>query len=509
MDKLKYGGHIKIYADNQLISDVENTVTHYFEELVANLGIEVVYNMSSPIQAGRSFAHVFNPTMSTSATYGRTFKDNKEMMVTVYLLNLSAAEKAALTNNSYVLPIYDSQGKLDDSKVVGFANCFFTADTPKRGYVEPLSGSSLVNFRIHGMKFKWEPGVLSGTYNCIAVGTYACSPTAEENERFYGTSLYRALEIENPADTENQPTGYFFPAGVHTEDNSVVITADNEILLGNSDNYTEARRVLNLTTGEITNLETSDSRYGIKLLDGGATSKTFGVVGKWFWYSSYNSSYNYNTTNYKEITEGEKFTSYSSVSGVGLFEYNNYIYCLYVTSSTYTKIQTAQLRAYTKAGMVYTSSKNINMADIHLPEAFNGNCYSPMFAIRNFGNNYLVHRFNGGLKSFAFECSNLLDLEDSIVRVIPALDCNSIIRLNGKIVGFTNSSVTYDRYIAGGNITYPTKVGGSVSVNHSSMKMTVEPYGFGNLYSFHVFEQDQQIPEGQGIHLEYYYTFEQ
>lgn len=511
MEKLKYGGHIKVFADDKLISEIDNTVTKYFEELVATVGIETVFNFSSPIQAGRNFAHILNPTLDNTTNTGRTFNANMSYMVTVYLLNLSTAEKAALTNESYVLPIYDSEGKLDDSKVVGFANCFFTADTPKRGYVEPLKDSSLVNFRLHGMRFNWQPGVLSGTYNCIAVGNYACNPAAADSERFYGTSIYRALEIENPADTENQPTGYYFPAGVHTENNSVVITADDEILLGNSDDFTKARRVLNISTGAITNLEASDSRYGITLLDGAASARTFGVVGKWFWYSVYNSSTNNNITYYKEITSGEKFESYSSLTNtLGLFEYNTYIYGLYISSSTVRdNIRNGILRAYTKAGMAYTSSQNKNMSAIHLPASFDGNCYSPMFAIRNFGNNYLVHRFYPSGKSFAFECSNLLDLEGSIVRVIPALDCNHIIRLNGKIVGFTNAVNSPDTKLNAGKTVYPTKVGGSVAVENKSMKMTVEPYGFGNLYSFHVFEQDQQIPEGQGIHLEYYYTFEQ
>jgi hypothetical protein len=32
---------------------------------------------------------------------------------------------------------------------------------------------------------------------------------------------------------------------------------------------------------------------------------------------------------------------------------------------------------------------------------------------------------------------------------------------------------------------------------------------YGNLFSFHTYEEDQQIPAGQALKLEYYYTFEQ
>lgn len=161
------GGVILVETESgKTLNHIKNQVTILLEELLAAWGLGSFYSGNSCIEAGQDF--VFSPISNSSGI--PNFYYNKDALITVYLLNLSAEERAALSKNSTILPVYDSTFEIDPNKIVGFATATYSATEAKQGYLIPLTGTTLANVRRHGLKFQWDTGVLSGTYNAIAIG---------------------------------------------------------------------------------------------------------------------------------------------------------------------------------------------------------------------------------------------------------------------------------------------------------------------------------------------------
>ena len=479
------GGVILVETESgRELAKVKNTVTNLLEEYVAAQSLGFMYAGNSAIEAGENF--VFSPIAHDN--YGLTFYPNADSLITVYLLNLSEAEKAALNKSSNILPVYDGEFNIDSSKIVGYATATYTAKEPKQGYLIPTTGTTLANPRCHGLKFQWDTGVLSGTYNAIAIGFNVTKYP------YSGVSIYRGLETNNKVLGENASDGYMIKPGIKSSDGSIVITGENEILLGDSSATQYGRKILNLVTGEVTFLASDDIRYGFPLVKAYFPQL---CTGNYFVYSDGSSLY--------QLDLSTKSKS-KIATGYDCFIYNGYVYSRYNTT-TY--------RAYALNTLTYASSKNLTIANMNFPPAFLESKNSYAYGISNIGDNYLLtYRYNYGTNDsmsypymMALICSNPSDIAGSIIEIVPYLNTFNGSVIAGKKVFFNyifpHSAIYQNNYY------YRNSAGtGSINFKKNGVKMTTEGL-YGNLLSFKTFDTDQQIPTGEGLKLTYYYTFEQ
>jgi len=481
------GGVILVETESgKTLNHVKNQVTVLLEEYLAAWALGAMYSGCSAMEAGQNF--VFSPIGFTNGSHD--YYSNADGSITAYLLNLSAEERAALSKNSNLLPIYNSSFEIDSNKLVGFATATYTATEAKQGYLIPTTGTTLANPRRHGLKFQWDTGVLSGTYNCIAIGFNVTHRPCN------GVSIYRGLESNNQILGESEPKGYMIKPGIKNADGSVVITGENEVLLGDSSANQKGRKVLNLVTGEVTLLSSDDIRYDFPLVNGWFPQL---CTGNYFVYSTgIGSLYKIDLSTKTQSTIN---------TGYDCFIYNGYLYSRYNTT-TY--------RAYTLDTLTYTSSKNLTIANMHFPSSFLESKNNYIFGISNIGENYLVvYRFNnygtsvtvGQDYMMALICSNPSDIEGSIIEILPYMNT-----FNGAVVA--GKKVFFDYYFphSDSNINdamYMNAAGtSSKTIYKNGLKMTTEGL-YGNLLSFKTFDTDQEIPTGEGLKLTYYYTFEQ
>ena len=489
MNSMKMRGHIRVLTEKdgveKVLFDVENAVTELFEEAVASYGLDGLYSYMSCIQGGQNFLFGNGPV--NDSNYTMNYATNKNSQLTVYFLNLPDAEKAALSKKSNVLPLYTSDCVIDDSKIVGYATCNYTSTAAKEGYLTAYSGVNLVNPRRHTLKFKWNVGVMNGTYNAIAVGLNIL-----ENKG-YGLFICRGLETMNVALGEVVCGGYFLRNGIKTAD--YTITEDNEILLGGADNNSVARNVLNLATGEITILSTTDHRYGLPLVASGSAQL---VVGDYFVYQNNGANSFYRRPISSEFSSTATSTL-SSLQGSknSLFLYNGYLYIQKNASTFY---------AYNPTTFSAVSSQHIAIANCNLPTdmqtTFTTNNTSAYAAIIQVGENYLVQDAKNG---FGIICSNPTDVLGSMIKVVPRSFYYNSCVINGTVYYFYTGGGKF----FGGKTTaiYPTASGTVIGAKNGLG--IVKENLTGNLLSFATFDTPQAVSTTEATCLEYYYTFEQ
>jgi hypothetical protein len=486
MNSLKLKGKIRVSTDSGILSDVENTVTGLFEDLVAAGTVDHLFVGSQPIELGRMYIAHNTPSLNTS---NASFTVSPYSLFTVYLLNLSQAERAALKKTSHLLPIYDGSFEIDESKVVGYANAYPVV-SGKKGYTQPLETDFLVNYRRHGLMFKWDADTISGTYNTIAVGMNVMN-----SNRFAGICMFMGLESNNQAIGEAAPSGYILRPGVKTADGSLVLTADNEILLGGSDSTQTARKVFNLTTGVITLLEATDPRYDFPLYPSRFPQIVCGdylVVEK-----SQGNIYRLNLKTKEETSIGQ---------GFGCFMYNGMLYIRY---------NATVFRAYNPETFALDTSKNISVSDMGFPAEFLENVSNYYMRVTNISDKFLVsfgRSFTtSGMDSFndtqkAIICTDIMNVSGSIVDIVPNVNTGCCAEIAGVYYFFNNFIPNPFTYRS--TYRFPDGAGSYKDFRQEGAKVCRSGM-YGNLFSFHTYDKDQEIPQGKDLKLEYYYTFEQ
>ena len=480
VDFVKFKGKIKVLQGGKTKSDVENQVTELWEEVVATAAFDYLYVGSSAIEAGHSF--LLSPIVVNTQGYA-DYSSYQNYLITVYLLNLTTEEKAALSKKSNLLPVYASDFTIDPSKIVAYATATYTAENEKQGVVGALSGVNLGNHRRHGLKFTWSAGSISGEYNTIAVGFNVM------NDPYNGCAVFRGVEINNVALGEVAPGGYMACPNIKSADGSIVITKENEILIGGSDKNNFARNVYNLVTGEITPLESSDYRYDFPL---GLAVKPQMVVNGNFLLVDSSTLYRVDVT--------EKSRRVLASTGYDCFVYNGYLYSRYSTTL---------YKAYSLTDFSAVSSADLTIANMNFPAEFLAGETYFIQTISPLGDNFLVsYRYDytssrtGTIMTAAraLVCSNPEDIQGSIIEILPFVNSSHGEIINNTRYFFThfipNSSASKSHY----------KVLGTVYLK-KGFKYTADGM-FGNLLSYHTYANNQIIDTTQNFELEYYYTFE-
>ncbi len=475
----KFKGHIKVMSDDRVLFDGENTITTLFEELVMSGSVDSLFCNASAIEAGQNF--IESKAGFFSGSYFGYI--NNQYLLTVYLLNLSEAEKNALSSDSHILPVFDGTYNIDNTKLVGYATATFTPAAAKEGKLTNISGINVINPKRHTQAWKWDAGVLNGSYNCIAIGANVIT------DRFAGFKINRGLDINNVVLGDTAASGYFLRPGVKTADNSIIYTTDSEILLGNASSLTNARRVLNLQTGEETILETTDPRYNFPLC---LATECQLINGN-------NLIYNRNNTLYRRDLTTKVETSIVS-STYGGFIHNGYLYGVY---------NTTDIRAYNLSTFAYTSSQNLNLSSINLPAEFN-TVGSNGLKISNVGSDFIISIGNTTITNLdntkqSIICSDITNISGSIIDVIPQMACaNGYIIANKKMFFM---GICPSIYTLSGQYTYKDSSGSTKTIAKTGTKYTTAGM-YGNLLSFKVFEESQTVSASEGLTVEYYYSTE-
>ena len=196
-------------------------------------------------------------------------------------------------------------------------------------------------------------------------------------------------------------------------------------------------------------------------------------------------------------------------TGLGGFLYNGFYYVR--ADYDYTYFKKYNISTWSSV------SNDLDLANMNVPDVLMSKTANPALSITQLDNtHYLatcyITSYSGtpnsdyGQKICGVIFTDMTDISNSIVKVLPNLDsCNGCM-INGKAYFFSNDVIVSNTYY---NMSlYKNSSGTSITVEKKGAKFTTEDL-CGNMFSFHTFDTPQQIPAGEAIKLEYYYTFEQ
>ena len=239
----------------------KNNLTKLFKNIILGGSVSNLLTSLSGSEAG--LTTINTPFRFNAGTTGLNFNSvNKDSLPVIYLLNLTTEEQAALSEDMVKNPLLTSSLEISTEKLVGWASFDYVGTENKRGTLYPqantLSLSSVIEDDEFGITINWAPGKIEGTFNTVVLGTNIMT------DRLTGAAMCKGIDSANPAINENAAAGDFLCPNVSTV-GGVVMTGPDEILLGDGNSPSTARRVLNLITGEVTEIESSDPRYNAYL----------------------------------------------------------------------------------------------------------------------------------------------------------------------------------------------------------------------------------------------------
>lgn len=239
----------------------KNSLTSLFENIILASSIGSLFNTLSGSEGG--LVRAYTPFRYLGATSSAdALSLSADSLPCIYLLNLTPEEQGLLNKSMNKNPLLSQSLEIDQTKLVGWASFDYVGTDDKRGTLTPqvdtLRLSPVVDGTKYGMSFKWNAGKMNGTFNTVVLGTNIFT------DKLTGCSLAKGVDSMNPAIGEAAAGGDFLCPNVSTV-GGVVMTGPNEILLGDGNSATTARRVLNLLTGECVELTTSDPRYNAYL----------------------------------------------------------------------------------------------------------------------------------------------------------------------------------------------------------------------------------------------------
>lgn len=237
----------------------KNSLTKVFENSILATAIGGLLSSAMGSEAGVASVNTSQRYTSNSTSVKMT-SDSATNSFVIYLLNLPAEVLETVNADMTTVPILDNAGKVIEDYVVGWAPFNYYTGEGKKGTLTSQKAVYTVNPEQFGVSFNWTAGKLDGSVNCVMLAANVI-----ENPRT-GITLSKGLDINNVVIGENPADGHYLTNNVSLADGTV-ITGQNEILLGNGSNASVGRRVLNLLTGETTDLDTTDVRYGCYLFN--------------------------------------------------------------------------------------------------------------------------------------------------------------------------------------------------------------------------------------------------
>lgn len=370
--------------------------------------------------------------------YGNLFSQSSNYSrlngVTMYLCNLTAEEKKALSEHSLILPLYNVDGTVNSDKIVGYANTITTSNAKAGSVVPPHEEDYLDTYRT-SVGFKWLQEKAVGTYNTVLIGADIISSQA-----FNGLTVMKGVENKNSIyGTDTAPIGRFIRPGVTN------VTGEYEILVAGIDSGTTAKRILNLKSGVYTDIPTDSPLYGIKLPHG-AFSQI--VADGYLFYVDKDLYINYINLETLAVT--------TATTKVNSESYNTFCYNPSDKTILYC-YSTSGLRKFSTQSLTSTTS-SINLSSLSLPAGVNTSLGSVV--LMNFGAEFLLLDKSGvtfansptGPKIYTF--SDLSSISTSITGVQPFALYSGYYSMGGQLYGMGYNLIDSDYNLADSPLYY-------------------------------------------------------
>lgn len=476
-DSLKLKGFIKIFeidaeGNKTLVDEINNSVTPLGKRLALadSMGTRVKYAAFNT----EGVLSVHSSLGSWQQNPSEYAQNTSEEGLCLYLLNLSADQKAALTSSSTLLPIYNSDFSLNGDVITGYATSKVTSSSAKEGVSATTAldcQHNLTNTDVVLQAWRFDAGIATGTYNTLAIGT------ATHSNAFSGLSVWKTLDFYTPLISgQLLPYGFYLRHGVTI--NGTQFTSDTQWLLGDPTSPSKARIILDFATNTKVALDPSDPRYDYPL---GVGYMSQVITDEYLFYSP-------TVLNTVRVTLSSGETSTLSLNSAtpSLLYYNNYIYKAYGSSN---------LRAYNPSTLASVSSGNITFSAMNIPNYSSGN----VIRCCNYGDYFLVANFT---QNVAFICSDLTNVGDSLIEMLPFI-------VDACVYDINNSRYFLTSYDSG---KYPDlRYMGSPTSASTTIQSA---YGLricetaGNMISYAFRSEAYEKTAEKGIIVEYGYTFE-
>lgn len=239
----------------------KNHLTKLFKNLILGSSISNYLSSLSGSEAGIITINTPFRFAAESTSFNLQSLDANSLPA-FFLLDLTPEEQAALSEDMVKNPVITPSLVIEEEKITGWASFDYISTENKRGTLYPQTNHIKLSPVIDGEKFgitlHWAPGKLNGSFNTVVLGTNIYA------DKLNGASMCKGIDSANPAINEGAAAGDFLCPNVQTT-GGVVMTGPDEILLGDGASPSTARRVLNLLTGEVTELQNTDARYNAYL----------------------------------------------------------------------------------------------------------------------------------------------------------------------------------------------------------------------------------------------------
>lgn len=396
--------------------DKNGKIVHEFNNFITDLGLAEFLALGSadvimrPYGVRRGDYKVLSRRKKPANAYNSTYYNSNDYQTGLFLLN----SPETLTSADKKLPVYDANNNylVDKSKVTGFATYNRTPATVKEGVPAPIKGADLMMNKTVAMRWLFDYTQGNGEYNKICIGSNIMT------NRFNGVAVLKGLESTEPTVNATYQ-GYFCAPNMG-------VTSENEMLLGGKtvSDFTVARYLLNLQTGEETTLETTNPKYGLKLGKPGFPQIYDGT--SWFRVTTW--------APYTMISKTIIATNVTSDSNTltvhngTFFEYNNMLYFGFGH-------RTNTLMCMDK-NLVLKSGSDIITDSYLLPADVNGGVYNfSNQAIAKYGSNYIITFEDTLVNGFyigAIVVSDFLDAANTVVDILPMWGIGHPCNINGN-----------------------------------------------------------------------------
>jgi hypothetical protein len=418
--------------------------------------------------------------MNNATTISTGDDDNN---LCVYLLNLTESDKASLSADSRILPIYTpGTFAIDSTKIVGWASLDRSSTQAKQGVLSSRATDTILNPKSSSVAWEWAVGKATGTFNCIAVGVNVVNTSSYA---YAGLSIFRGLENNDVNAGDPNPSGYYARPGISG------ITSANEILLGGTTTDGRARIKWDLVSNVKTELTATDAAYDFKLSMADTPqviigTKVFYIYQGYVWV-------------YDTVAKTHSNTNIYPYR-YWMFAYNGYLYVPGSTTTCY---------AYDTSSYANVSAQNKTISEmLGIPntDAF----YNPLTAssyrsflywrISNYGDtgNFLISFDYNSTREYkrAFVVSNLFTA-NTVVDILPRVSTPSAYTINNEIWMFDYN--TLDNLIQNitGQTTNTISSFGSYGTKWSKF--------FGNMISFKIYDTPLTIAADEVAKVEYAY----
>lgn len=424
---------IEGFIDIEIINKKDNTKRVYSQHNTLTKGGAQLFLARSAgsllKSAGDSFGQIYcidswdgrDGNVRTSRIYNT---------ITNVLLNMDTDKLSSMTSSSTFMDFYNDDFN-DLSRVKGYANLnTLHPNDGLEGTVDYSKGEYVADGYVRAMRWYYDRGVASGTFNCIAMMSRSTAQVAYPVN--YGTLFGKIIDRVNRSySTWSSNSTRFCPPGVPG------VTDNDTILMNFTQDYI-SRWKYTISTGEVAEVPSSDPFWlplhkdqtssSVRLMDyfiEGDYLYTLEVSGVNLPDSPASSNnadcrvyaYQISTRSDTPVTSFRKSLSNVYLTCCHFLRYNGNVYVTYNSDEYYTS-STLTSRGYklTKTGDYYDGSTTISDMIVELGITKPAGIDYRKLSFGNYGNNYIV-----SIGRLLIETSDLDNIHANMVQVIPNL----------------------------------------------------------------------------------------